>query len=913
MTSFLLAVAVSVSVANAAPLRFALIQDEPTRTTLQMAQPLERVLREAGADAALLAVENVPVYFGGDNYQFRLPPGPGAPDSSETSTASVLEGAAEVVFVFPATPDLAEALAAAAVDPKTYRYADSLSLTAGEAEFATTTGLSGETLLALRADLERPTTGRMRSGMAAYYHLRWKGRDAAVAVIGRTFGGLGRVGAVAQAEREKGAFTGLAQGGTFGSIRSDAHGRDVLDALEKAGLRLASFSASEIEHWPELTAYRAERPDGVRWLSANLVYSTAPARTALPPYAVFTASGARVAVVGLTPNWAERLLKANGLGHLRILDLQPALEPLIPRLRAEADIVVVLTDLPSGDLARLTGLSRGLDLIVGEASAYMSRTAPPSSAVEQEGRPLYDNPFPLHISFNPALNVIAVTRRPNGAGADWRIEYSATLLDDTINPAEGYPEGSFEAHEIARSTALPLLPDAREVFSARERAGGFPVYEARDFWTMAAGLLSERGKAEAGVLLSQHLGLRIVGGIRESHVRDWLGASDPAVIVSLKGDRLKALIGEAAEQARRDPEADLVDGRPAFVVGGVDAKKRVRGAPLDPSGTGRIATTRSTADALGLPEPREPMPGAPNAGPAILEDLRARAGRASLADYRAWMAGAPLSSPGLWRLNFRDVGLNLRQTKVVRSDEFNAVPNSRVQGFNELLVGGVFKADAEYLKSESKWTNTVEAEYAKSRIEPRNAPATVNLAANRIMLLTLGTQRAGQIRREWLARSWGPSLGLQYDGEFEAALGLRRKQAYSLFPGVEFFDGTFVRSLVLSGILKRDLGREPPNTQSGLRLRSVFSREIGPAKALLQGELWNNYFFLTKQDTAGDLRLEGDFNVKLRIPIRKYLSVAPYFDFYWFQLKTRPDKGYVTTLGVSIGFSRLWKPQYEDF
>ena len=82
---------------------------------------------------------------------------------------------------------------------------------------------------------------------------------------------------------------------------------------------------------------------------------------------------------------------------------------------------------------------------------------------------------------------------------------------------------------------------------------------------------------------------------------------------------------------------------------------------------------------------------------------------------------------------------------------------------------------------------------------------------------------------------------------------------------------------------------------------------------MLQGELWNNYFFLTKQDTAGDLRLEGDFNVKLRIPVRKYLSVAPFFDFYWFQLKTKPTWGYTTTLGLSIGFSRLWKPQYEDF
>lgn len=895
-------------------MRLALIQDEPTRTTLQMAQPLERVLREAGKDASLLGVENVPVYFGGEDYQFRLPPGPGAPDASETSTASVLEGATEVVFVFPSTPDLADALIAAAADPKTFRFADSLPMSAGEAEFAATSGPDGETLLALRARLERPSTGRMRSGLAAYYHLRWKGKDAAVAIIGRTAGGLGRLGAVAQAEKEKGAFTGLSLGGTFGSIRSDAHGREVLDALEKAGLRYASASASEIEHWPELLAYRAERPEGVRWLSANLVYSTATTKTVLPPYAVFTASGTRVALVGLTPPWTERLLNANGLGNLKVLDLQPVLDPLIPKLRAVADIVIVFSDLPGDQQDRLAGFSRGLDLVIGDGASFQSRSAAPRSVIEQDERPIYDNPFPALRSYYPALNMIDITRRSHETTADWRIEQSATVLDDTINPAEGYPEGGFEAHQISKSTALPLLPDAREVFSARERAGGFPVYEARDFWLMSAGILSERGKAEAGVLLSPHLGLRAVGSIRESYVRDWLGASDPAVLVSVKGDRLKALIDESLEQARREAAGSLLlDDRPAFVVGGVDDKRRVRGAPIDSAGAYRIATTRAAADALGLPEPRQPIPGTPTAGPAVLEELRARAGRASLADYHAWMTGAPLSEPGLWRLNFRDVGLNLRQTKVVRNDDFDPVPNSRVQGFNELLVGGVFKADAEYLKRELKWTNTVEAEYAKSRLEPRNAPATTNLAANRLMLLTLGTRRAGQIKQEWLARSWGPSIGLQYDGEFEAAIGLKRKQAYSLFPGVEFFDGTFIRSLELSGIIKRDLGREPPNTQSGLRLRSVYSREIGPAKALLQGELWNNYFFLTRRDTAGDLRMEGDFNVKLRVPIRRYLSVAPYLDYYWFQLKTRPTWGYSLTMGVSIGFSRLWKPQYEDF
>jgi len=898
---FLLAFAVA---ANAAPVRLALIEDTPTRTTLQLAQPLERVLRDAGKDAALLGVENVPVYFGGPDYRFRLPPGRSAPNGDETSTAAVLEGDAEVVFVFPADEALVEALRAAAADPKTFRVHDSVRLTPLDAEFAATTGPDGETHLALRARLERPATGRVRSGLAAYYRLRWKGKDAAVAVVGRTYGGLGRLAAAAGPEP---AFTGLARGGTFGSPYSDAPGREVLDALERAGLKYSAVTESELKNWRELAAYTG----GVRWLSANLVYSTAPTKTVLAPYAVFTASGSRVALVGLTPAWTQQLLKPAGLPEFRVLDPIAALDPLIPRLRAEADIVIVLT---SHDPARVASTARGLDLVIGDNNPYLSQTSLPSTVIDQDDRPVFTNAFPPVRAYTPALNLVEITRVPDGDRVDWRVVQSAVLLDDSINPAEGYPEGSFESFAVLSSTIPALLPDARAVFPASERAHGFQVYEPRDFWKLAAVLLSERAKAEAGLLLAPSLGVQSVGEIRESYVRDWLGPAQDAIIVSVKGDRLKSLLEESLEQDRRAASLHFPAGSgPRFVVGGADAKKRLRGAPVDASGMYRVATTREAADALSLTGPRDPAPGGPTFNEAVLGELRARAGRTPAKDYHAWMAGAPVTEPGLWRLNFRDVGLNLRQTKVVRSNEFDIVPNSRVQGFNELLIGGVFKADAEYLKTDFKWTNTVEAEYAKSRIEPRNAPATTNIAANRLMLLTLGTRRAGGIRQEWLARSWGPSLGFQYDGEFEAAIGLKRKQVYSMFPGVEFFDGTFVRSLELSGILKRDLGRQPPNTQTGLRLRSVFSREIGPSKALLQGELWNNYFFLTKQDTAGDLRLEGDFNVKLRIPVRRYLSVAPFFDFYWFQLKTRPNKGYTMTMGVSIGFSRLWKPQYESF
>lgn len=908
MIAFLLAVAVAVSANAAPPVRLALIEDTPSAATTAVLPALERALRDAGGDAELLGVDFVACSFTGDDHICRLPSALGAPPTDSASTAVALESEHGVAFVYPPAEDFVAALVKSAADPTTFPVYGAMALREREAEASAYVSRTGATTLTLSAELDRPATRRWRQGIAGFYRVRWKGRDMAVLIPAREHGGLARLAAAA-AEAPR-PWIGVARGGTLGSTMSDGTPLEVLDALERTGLRWSAVSASEVEHWSDLEAYRNGHPDGVRFLSANLIYSTDSARGPFPPYAVVDASGTRVALVGLTPDSAGELLPRFGLGRLAVRDAATAVDELIPRLRADADVVVLLAPPELARSARIMN-ETGVDLVLGEGPDGFSTVPPPSVAVAQAERPAYAQPFPALRAYRPALNVYEIDRRVEDERASWTVTSSARLLDDLALQLDGFPIRAWDAFVASASTESPLIPPARAVFAGTGRR--WPFYTAREFWTLSAGLLSERGRAEAGLLPVSRMMGDTPGGVREGLIRANLGGAGQAVLVSLPGSRLKSLAAEAAGQARREDAGLPVDAKLRFTVSGFDPKGRLRGVPLDAKGAYRLATSRTAAEALGLPEPYELLAGTPTVDDAVLGELRPRSDGASASDWRAWMAGAPLSAPGLWRLNFRDVGLNLRQTKVVRSDEFNAVPNSRIQGFNEMLVGGVFKADAEYLKSEFKWTNTVEAEYAKSRIEPRNAPATVNLASNRVMLLTLGTHRAGQIRREWLARSWGPSLGLQYDGEFESTLGLRRKQAYSLFPGVEFFDGTFVRTLVLSGILKRDLGREPPNTQSGLRLRSVFSREIGPAKALLHGELWNNYFFLTKQDTAGDLRLEGDFNVKLRIPVRKYLSVAPYFDFYWFQLKTRPDKGYVTTLGVSIGFSRLWKPQYEAF
>lgn len=895
--------------AAAPPFRVAVIEDEPTVMTAMLVQPLERVLRESPG-ASLAGAESVPCEYGGYDFRFRLPGGLDAPATEDASSAVALESDAEIAFVYPPLPGLLSALTAAAADPRTFRRPGALRLQEREAEAARAVAPTGEVLLNVRARLEQRPTMRRRSSMAMYYRLKWDGKDAAVLVVGRTFGGLGRLGTAVAREEARGSYTGVARGGAFGGPSSDATGRAALDALERAGLRLSAVDASIAERWSELEAYRKERPDGVRFLSANLTRAGAPV---LPAYEVVESSGLRVVFVGLTAPSAEAALRENAGKDFAIKDPLLAVESLIAELREKADVVVALGDLSAADLARLSQSTRGLDLVIGDDDTYLTFGPAPQSVLEQDDRPDFANAFPPVRLHSPALDVLSITRAPDDGRFDWRVVHEATTLDDSLNPSAGYPEPALDEFVVRSATGPALLPAAREVFPPSTRPNGVPAYEARDVWTLAAAALAERAGAEAALLPVSPLGVQTVGEVREAYLREWLGRAGAVSVFTVPGATLRRLVDGAKDQASREASGRPTGGPLRYVVSGVDAAGRVRGAPLDASARYRVAASNRAADLLGLGGPGDPIPGAPTAAEAALEVLRARAGVTPPETYRAWMTGAPLSAPGLWRVNFRDVGLNLRQTRVVRSDNFDPVPNSRVQGFNELLVGGVFKTDVDYIKGEYKWTNTVEAEYAKSRLEPRNGPPITNLAANRLMLLTLGTRRAGGIPYAWLARSWGPSLGLQYDGEFEAAPGVRRKKVYSAFPGVELFNGSVVNSFILAGIIKRDLSRDPPDTQSGVRLRTLYSTRIGPGTATLQGEIWNNYFFLTKRDSPSDLRLEGNANVKLIVPVYKHLSVSPYLDYYWFQLKTRRDWGYSFMMGVTIGFSRIWKPQYEPF
>ena len=867
--------------------------------------PLMHLLQQAPSRGILRNIDMIPCYHSASDYRFRIPGGFG--DGAAQTPAIILETESAVAIISPPTPDLVSDLLQAAQDCASYGTPWSVHPSSRTVTLSEVTGPAGESLVTALIDPSRGEGARWHDTLAGLVRLSWKGQDVSLIVVGKEFGGLGRLATALQREQGNGPpIIGVSRGNVFGDPLSEIKGTALTETLEKLGLSYCAVGPSELFYWKDLEDYRRNHPHGMQFLSANLVYSTAPTVSVLPDHVVVEAGGLKVAVTAITPLSAAKYLPRSGLTDARLSDPLAALRSRLPQFRAAADLVVLLTSTPD-DLAQLREAAGGVDIILAESGAIRADARPVQTQALQLERRRYEPALWTMRAHPAALNMTwaAVTRR--GERADMQVRGQQILLDESLPGADSFPEFDPQSYGVNFSSDQPLIPAARELLPPDAQAKGALSIQEREFWTMAAGLLAEETRSEAGILRAWPLSFHTAAAVKESGVRNWLSFDDEIVILSLSGAQLQALL--AASQQPRPPQ-----GQVPFVVGAIGpaGTTTVHGLPLEPRGSYRVATSRLLADILKLPETREPAPRGHTIADTVLAALRRRRG-STPARYWDWMQGQPVAEHGLWRINFRDVSLNLQDTQVARDDTFNSVSNPRVQGSDQFLIGGELKTDADYLFHDYKWGNTLELDYARSRLRPRDQPPITDVAANRISVTTGGTRKAGAVWAPWLARSWGPSFALNYEGQLEATPPLRRRQIYSAYPGVEFYDGTFVRSLRIAANIKRDYAIDPVDTQYGVRARALLARDIGPAPVRLDAELWANYFFLTGHDRPQDLRWESDVNFKLRVPIRQHLTVAPFVDFYSFALKTRPLWGYSAMTGISIGFSRVWKPQYERF
>lgn len=895
---------------------------EPALPT-RMIPPFERLLRHS-TDFTLVDIDNVGATYSGQRLRYNMADMPQTElahlAAGQTAVTGVLETVDGLFLLAPADPELSRRFL-----EEVRRYPLAPAAAERRAVIRRVQEKDGP-YLQFDVDSPTPVAAQERSLVVTIYHLKVGDKPVDAVFFLKTTGGLGRA-ATALAGGSKDRIVVSRGNWEFRDDPAALSGRPLYDALQRLGLQYSAVGRGELRHWADVQKYMEEKPDGIQFLSDNLM--NADGETVLQATATVEAEGLKVGLVGVTRANYAKYLGRGSLEGLSIADPLEATRASVRTLRPEVDLLVVLSNLSQGDNARLRDFVRGIDVILGDSEEGSPETARPKKMRLEDRRDDFPPSLLLASEYPNALCRIEAALGPRQAdGArDLSVAVDHILLDDALADADGFPRFDAKRFELALTTAPALIPPPHKLFPQGSRYGGshMPRLTARDFWTLAASLMADRTRSEAAVMPVTQIG-SMPGDFTEEQLKSWFGWDDRLVTFELKGGDLKGLLQEADTETQRElKDLPPAPGQLRVAAGGVGEDNKIHGLEIDDDLVYKVAGTELL---LGNTDAYPALGNARNVRhlgllrDEVLDDIKKRAELGWPASrYAELMQGRPVRETGLWSVNFRDISLDASQTKVVSDrPEFAPVTNQRLQASDEQSLGYTAKVDVEYRYKTHKWTNTGEVQFTETRTttpDPEQ-PAVFDRPDNRVMGLTYGTEKLGSFPLAWLGRSIGPSLGLQYDGEVQRRNhDVRRRNIYSILPGLEIFDGSIIKSLQITANLRRDYSHDPVDSQYGTHMRFLASVPVPIGRGgegSLDGETWLNYYFRRHNDTPQDLQLEGDANFKLNVPLWKDIALSPFVDFYWAKLKMpRPLTAYSAITGVSLSFTRIWKPQFEKF
>jgi 2',3'-cyclic-nucleotide 2'-phosphodiesterase (5'-nucleotidase family) len=125
------------------------------------------------------------------------------------------------------------------------------------------------------------------------------------------------------------------------------------------------FVAAESSWARELPEAPERLARGARWIGGGRVVEGTALRHITEPYRVHEVGGRRVAILGLLTRETVRIVSARRNGGVAVADPVETARALVPRLREEADVVLVLSHLGVDEDRRLASRVPGIDVIVG--------------------------------------------------------------------------------------------------------------------------------------------------------------------------------------------------------------------------------------------------------------------------------------------------------------------------------------------------------------------------------------------------------------------------------------------------------------------------------------------------------------------------------------------------------------------
>ncbi len=260
-----------------------------------------------------------------------------------------------------------------------------------------------------------------------------------------------------------------------------------------------------------------------------------------------------------------------------------------------------------------------------------------------------------------------------------------------------------------------------------------------------------------------------------------------------------------------------------------------------------------------------------------------------------------------WEVELKRIGFNFTSTSVRHAEEYQGFPDSRLSAKDQTTVQGDLNFFAGYYTNVGLWSNTLTAQYGRNKVTPHDGTASVTSEnADSIKLTTDYAFKMWDWPDLMGGFSFGPFVNGEYETEFTANAGARRKQVLRARSGLKLFNGKYLTDLHIAGVYEYDFTYQPASNNFAVEVAARAEHPLREGVKASYGAYFRDYISYSQtHDTNLDYELGAD--ARLDVLVVGNFAVAPVIKYFLAQGTYRADLGQNVYVGVSFTWSRLFK------
>lgn len=707
--------------------------------------------------------------------------------------------------------------------------------------------------------------------------------------------------------------------GLGGGLMSTAIGMPADKAiarLEKFKTDIAALDAGDLRYLWEWSSKQAVpvSTGAISFICSNIEIGDAKFAELVKPYAIRELNGVRVAFVSFIPSNTEQLTDLNEVPVAVKDPLDMGFRSgLVEELRGRqnARLIVVVSN-PQDTAGRLLQ-TPGIDIVIGPKSWEKSGARREELAFEGWDRERHNAPAAFIVRNSRGIGAIELGFSENGTLETLRNRSIPLSTEDLIYDGES-DQLKKQIIEYFFGSKEALLPDFRKIY--KDPAQHKTQYSQLDIKNIAVSILKEKTGTEIAFMKIQPFSSAIPGDIPASMVKTWLGEDDKVVKAWIPGSLIRALMPKFDFKPPREEDNGYqkYHGKDYFAVSGLEPEKRISGLPVRDAEFYLAAfparLLRETDKYPRLREARITGYEQKTLNTIILEALektkKGTVGGNWETAIKKLIENRPEPKP-VWRLNLRDLSLQMSDTGVSNTENFSQVSDSRLRTDGQTHLQGSGKIFSEFYSGNLRFDSGLSADYGKTTLRPKNQPRIETENMDRLLI-------ESEIKHQFLRYNGflgpmvlGPFFNLAYDTEFTRQPGLPIRKIVRGRTGLKLFEGAYVRELYTGLVTEQEYTYNPARTryaaEAGFGVNMLLP---GTALTLAADGNYRN-FARSGSDTAADLKQRLEFNLKLSTKLYGDVMISPFFNFFLATDKVASGTATNIMTGFSLNYARLFK------